>query len=287
MRLERYQDAAAFADQAMPLLLECEAHNCVSLGVLSRLSESISARPGERPPLLALLRAPNGLVAAAATRTAEYPLVLSPCPIATAELFADRLFDAGESLSGVTGDVAAADAFARHWARRKPYAARWGDRLGVYQLERLVAPRPAAGTFRQARAEEFAALLPLAKGFYREIRESVTDPTDALERALTERRLFVWCDQAGRIVSMAAWAGPTPNGARVNFVYTPPDQRGRGYASNCVAAVTRLLLESGRKRVFLFTDMANPTSNAIYQSLGYVHVGHQQGIFFDAPDTHC
>jgi predicted GNAT family acetyltransferase len=285
VRLERYHDAAEFGTHVLPLLLEHEAHNCVMLGVLSRLSASAPGRRDEPSPLLALLRAANGQVAATATRTGTYPLVVSPCPPETAAGFADRLFDAGESLSGVIGEVMTAEGFASAWARRKPYARRLGDRLGVYQLERLKAPRPAAGTFRQASFEEFAVLLPFAKDFYREIHETVTDPTDALDRALRERRLYVWCDHDGRIVSIAAWAGRTPNGARVNFVYTPPDQRGRGFASNCVAAVTRTLLESGRKRVFLFTDLANATSNRIYQALGYVHVGQQRGIFFDAPDT--
>ena len=46
--------------------------------------------------------------------------------------------------------------------------------------------------------------------------------------------LFVW-DRAGP-VSMASAAGPTPNGIRVNGVYTPPEHRGRGYATVCVAA---------------------------------------------------
>lgn len=285
MRLERYQDAAEFGTHVLPVLLEHEAHNCITLGVLSRLSKSASARPDEPPPLLALIRAPNGQVAATATRTGTYPLVLSQCSPETAAVFADRLFDAGESLSGVIGEVMTAEAFASAWARRKPYARRLGDRLGVYQLEHLKVPRPAAGTFRQATFEEFAVLLPFAKDFYREIHETVTDPTDALERAVRERRLYVWCDHDGRILSMAAWAGRTPNGARVNFVYTPPGQRGRGYASNCVAAVTHMLLESGSKRVFLFTDLANATSNRIYQALGYVHVGQQQGIFFDALDA--
>jgi uncharacterized protein len=52
-------------------------------------------------------------------------------------------------------------------------------------------------------------------------------------------------------------------------VYTPPELRGRGYASACVAALTQQLLDSGRRFVFLFTDLANPTSNSIYQTVGY------------------
>ena len=52
-------------------------------------------------------------------------------------------------------------------------------------------------------------------------------------------------------------------------MYTPPEMRRRGYASAAVSALTRKLLDSGRKFVFLFTDLKNPTSNKIYQQMGY------------------
>src|SRR5438045_3645778 len=79
--------------------------------------------------------------------------------------------------------------------------------------------------------------------------------------------LFVWRDP--QPVSMAAWAGQTPRGVRVNMVYTPPELRRRGYASAAVSTLTKKLLDAGRKFVFLFTDLSNPTSNKIYQKMGY------------------
>jgi hypothetical protein len=79
--------------------------------------------------------------------------------------------------------------------------------------------------------------------------------------------VFVWDD--GRPVSMAAWAGRTGRGVRVNFVYTPPEYRRRGFASACVADLTQHLLAEGHAFCCLFTDLANPTSNSIYQKIGY------------------
>ena len=95
-------------------------------------------------------------------------------------------------------------------------------------------------------------------------------------------------DAHGRTAGSAARAGPrtsgsttagrsrstgvgglTPHGIRVGPVYTPPEQRGRGYASNLVAEVSQLQLDAGRTFVFLFTDLANPTANKIYQAIGY------------------
>ena len=70
-------------------------------------------------------------------------------------------------------------------------------------------------------------------------------------------------------VSLAGFGGRTPNGIRVGPVYTPPDLRGRGYASALTADLTRRLLAGGRRFCFLYTDLANPTSNSIYQRIGY------------------
>ena len=72
---------------------------------------------------------------------------------------------------------------------------------------------------------------------------------------------------------MAAWNRPTRRGVAVNQVYTPPQWRRRGYAINAVAQLSSLLLARGRGFCCLFTDKANPTSNSIYQQIGYRHIG--------------
>jgi predicted GNAT family acetyltransferase len=68
---------------------------------------------------------------------------------------------------------------------------------------------------------------------------------------------------------MASYGGPTPNGLRIGSVYTPPEYRRRGYASACTAATCEFILASGRSFATLFTDLANPTSNRIYQAIGF------------------
>lgn len=70
-------------------------------------------------------------------------------------------------------------------------------------------------------------------------------------------------------MSIAASAGPTPNGIRIGPVYTPPEHRGRGYASAVTAAASQTELGMGRRFIFLFTDLSNPTSNKIYQQIGF------------------
>jgi hypothetical protein len=80
--------------------------------------------------------------------------------------------------------------------------------------------------------------------------------------------MYVWVN-GGKPVSMVCHTGPTPHGIRVSFVYTPPEQRRKGYASACTAALSRRLLDAGYQFCFLFTDLGNPTSNHIYQDIGY------------------
>jgi predicted GNAT family acetyltransferase len=60
---------------------------------------------------------------------------------------------------------------------------------------------------------------------------------------------------------------------RVNFVYSPPEFRGRGYATACVTALTRQLLDEGRAFCCLYADRANPTSTGIYERIGYRPIG--------------
>ena len=82
------------------------------------------------------------------------------------------------------------------------------------------------------------------------------------------RTVYLWEDQ-GAIVSVVGAGGETPNGIRIGPVYTPPEARGNGYASSLTAAASQDQLDRGRRFVFLFTDLANPTSNRIYQAIGY------------------
>jgi predicted GNAT family acetyltransferase len=77
----------------------------------------------------------------------------------------------------------------------------------------------------------------------------------------------------GEPVSYAGAYNFTPNGVRVGPVYTPPEHRRRGYAAALVAEVTERELNNGRAFAYLYTNLANPTSNALYQRIGYRRVG--------------
>jgi predicted GNAT family acetyltransferase len=94
---------------------------------------------------------------------------------------------------------------------------------------------------------------------------------------------YLWENEAGTPVAMASASGPTPHGIRIGGVYTPPELRGRGYASSAVAALSARLLDEGRRLCFLFTDASNPTSNSIYRRIGYEQVAEVVELRF-GPD---
>ncbi|MGH3507437.1 MAG: GNAT family N-acetyltransferase, partial [Nocardioidaceae bacterium] len=102
--------------------------------------------------------------------------------------------------------------------------------------------------------------------FSREMGVPVLGVRADVDRRIREGRLHVW-DDGGR-VCMVGTAWPVEGVARIGPVYTPPAYRGRGYASNLTAHVTGQVLSSGLVPT-LFTDLANPTSNKIYQAIGY------------------
>ncbi len=102
---------------------------------------------------------------------------------------------------------------------------------------------------------------------------AVEDAESTLEHRLSDPHggIVLW-EVGGAPVSLAGFGGPTANGIRVGPVYTPRELRRRGYGTALTARLTRSLLDHGRRFCFLFTDLANPTSNGIYMRIGYVPV---------------
>jgi predicted GNAT family acetyltransferase len=154
----------------------------------------------------------------------------------------------------------------------------------IYRLERLIEPGPIAGQSRIATVDDRAVLYDFVTAFMREALDRHDDDyaREIVDRGLDlgQRTFYLWDD--GGVVSLAATGGTTPNGIRLGPVYTPPALRGRGYGSAVTAAASRAELDAGRRFIFLFTDLANPTSNKIYQSIGYEPVTDIDQLVFEA-----
>ena len=173
----------------------------------------------------------------------------------------------------VPGVVARADlaaAWAEEWAKKRRVQAQLAVSQRIYQLERVIEPKVVPGALRLA--EDVEQLTDWIEGFDQEALAHELSTREA-NRANAVRRVragmtYFW-EVNGRPVSMAALARPSRNGVSVNLVYTPPQWRGRGFASAVTAAVSREGLGRGYRFCCLYTDLSNPTSNSIYTKLGY------------------
>jgi predicted GNAT family acetyltransferase len=138
---------------------------------------------------------------------------------------------------------------------------------------------------RRAEAGERPLLERWLREFQREALPHEQHEPERLRRIVDQRLhdpdggFFLW-EVGGEPVSFAGAGGRTPNGIRIGPVYTPAELRGRGYATTLVADLSRLFLERGLRFCFLYTDLANPTSNAIYERIGYVRVCASRQIAF-------
>lgn len=148
---------------------------------------------------------------------------------------------------------------------------------GVYQLEHVIPPSVASpGHLRLAQAADSRTLSLWHAAFTAESmphkQSSGTDNLQAVRDQIQAQQLFVW-ERDGQITCTAARKRETNHGTAISLVYTPPEYRGQGYASACVAALSQYLLDSGKSFCCLFTNLLNPTSNGIYERIGYDRIG--------------
>jgi predicted GNAT family acetyltransferase len=268
MDVREVRDPERFAAEATPLLLEDEARHNLLLGIAGTLVDLPEAYPEHH----LFVVEDRGRPVLAAGMTPPFNLVVSRPPRADAiAALATFLRDRGLDLPGVTGALPEAADFARHWERAAGVTSRRRMEQLIYRLTDVRPIKGVPGRMRPAAEEDRELLLGWIGEFWREALEE-----DVAERAehLVDMRLrgrgggfAVWDD--GEPVSLAGDGSRTPNGVRIGPVYTPPDRRGRGYASALVAALSADLLASGRRFCFLYTDRSNETANGIYGRIGY------------------
>jgi predicted GNAT family acetyltransferase len=171
-------------------------------------------------------------------------------------------------IPALVGEAGAAATFAGWYAtlRKTPVTPLEGQRL--YRLGTLVPPTGVAGSLRLATAEDEPLVVAWSVEFVRDIGgENSEDAAQSAKRRLAEGRVWIWED--GSPVSVAMVPATVERVSRVGFVYTPPEHRRRGYAAALTAAVSERCLAAGADTCVLFTQLSNPTSNAIYQRIGY------------------
>ena len=283
LRVRRYADPREFLAETAGFLGEREVEHNLILGLAAELSRDQAVY---RPPYyLAAVLDRDDRVVGCALRTPPFKLLSTALPAAAIAPLVEDVATFTPPPDAVAGEPPTARALADAWCARRGGSWRTGLRQRLYRLDSLVPPpRPAPGAPRVAGAGDVALVSGWLEAFGRDAGMLVGN-APARARSLVGAGDVVLWEDGGRPQSMAATTGRTAHGARVGFVYTPQALRGRGYASACVAELTARLLASGLDFCCLFTDLANPVSNAIYQRLGYRAVCDSEDCVFAPPLT--
>ncbi|KAB8319281.1 GNAT family N-acetyltransferase [Tolypothrix campylonemoides VB511288] len=270
MKLHQFEDASQFYEQVKDYLLSQEALHSFLLGMCNILIRNPDRFPEK--PYLATVEV-DGDIVAVVMRTPPRNLLLSKIQDFVAiKTIAQELHLTQESLPGINAPTIEAKAFAEAWYSLTGQSYQLKMSLRAFQLEQVQAIPQATGCLRIATEGERELLIRWFEAFTLEALGSVEPGVErTVERHLQQGSAYIWEDKTP--VSMTCQVGVTPNGARVSLVYTPPEHRRKGYGSACVAALSETLLKAGHRYCFLFTDLANPISNRIYQAIGYKAVG--------------
>ena len=271
--LTRHADAAGFLAAARPALELEEAANNLILGLplrILRQPESVATQP-----YFATVT-DGGALRAAAVMTPPYNVVVwAAQPGAQAELglIADDLYRHRWPVPGVGARAPTAEEFCEAWQSRAGARITLTGHRRIYRLDRVVAPAWPPGEARLAGHGDTTLIAAWMEGFYRDagIREPYEDWVLMARKRVEAGDVLLW-SLGGAPVSMAARSRVLPRGAVVSLVFTPGELRGHGYASAVVAALSQRLLDAGHQYCALYTDLANPTSNSIYQKIGYAPV---------------
>lgn len=227
------------------------------------------------------VRDESGEVVGAGMRTFPRPPhtpYLLQMPVEAARELARVLHARGEHVPAINGALAAVEVFAAELAALTGGTVRTAEEMRLHELGTLVRPTALPpGRLRCATEADLDVVLGYFDAFGPDSAEQAgrhdphASPIESRESTLlriTGGDVWLWETSDGVPVHVTAYNPPSFGVARVGPVLTAREHRGHGYAAAAVAEVSAMLLERGA-RVCLFTDAANPVSNALYERLGY------------------
>lgn len=269
MSFQHYESVERFASRVTPFLQENEDKFSLFLGVLER----IKAGDYENPYMATIEE--NGQLLAIFQMTPPHPLniiFVDENKLATCtDLCITELINQAVPVESIISVKEWAILFANKWQERTGGSYSLMMDQGLYRLDKVEESlEMSPGTWRYATANDALLIEKWFGQFEHDIGLPNTAPVEIKKRVkamLDAKEVFLWEDQ-GEVVSMMKKARPTANGVTVSLVFTPAEKRRKGYGRTMVAAVSKELLKEFKFCV-LYTDMLNPTSNKIYQEIGY------------------
>ncbi|MFX1391812.1 MAG: GNAT family N-acetyltransferase [Promethearchaeota archaeon] len=272
MEVKFYEDINKFYNLIIDFLLNKEAENNLILSVLDTVKNN-PTRYGEDKPFLTIVRQDNK-IKLVSLRTPPYNQLISYTEdLKSIDALTDILLRKNIELPGVTGFKDGVKRFIQLWCESKKLKPQLIRNERIYKLEKVTEDFLGTREFFVGTEVNQSLIMNWTINFIKEAlnetEESIIARSlEGVKDDIKAKKIFLLKD-GQEIVSMARKAGKTPNGNLVNLVYTPPDLRRKGYATECVAKLSKHILEEGNTFCFLFTDLMNPVSNSIYQKIGY------------------
>ncbi|RDH76578.1 GNAT family N-acetyltransferase [Mycolicibacterium moriokaense] len=230
----------------------------------------------------------RGTAVGAALQTPPYPLACNGIPASAEPVTATEIARVRPELGGVRGNRDRALAFAAAWRAATGCAGTVVTEERLYRLGVLDPPAGVPGVGRVATAADDTVLVDWVTAFFVETFSHQRDASAGrrfVDRANAVGDRFVLWHDGGRPVSTAMLRAPSAGVSRIGPVFTPPGSRGHGYGSAVTAAAARLARRRGVDDVVLFADLANPTSNGIYQRIGFEAVSYSVRVSFASPSA--
>lgn len=215
----------------------------------------------------------------------ERSLVITEFTDSILKKIAESLFATNIKIPAVVGPASTSEKFADIWGQltQQSYKLAMGQK--IYQLDKVISPKNTNGKLVAA-TDEYTEII--SQWLYQFNIESLPHEPATIQKALNlaqtkikKGEIYLWLDIQNKPVSMNLVTRPTQNGISIGGVYTPVELRKNGYASATVAQTSQLMLSSGKKFCVLYTDVENPTSNKIYQNIGYKEIATSQHFIFE------
>ncbi len=271
MIVHQYKDIKPYAQVALPFLEREEAANNLMIG---QTLDFLNKPETSEELKLFTVHNQEQLVLVSMQTSPKFPLLVygnDEHLEASASALSEFLKGLGFTTKRILGPKAFAEPFANIWKKYFQVNGRTDFALKVFRLDQVNPLKYSEGTFRIAEDADIPLLINWTLAFDQETFSHNITKTEAKIKVLEKMNsqdLYVW-EKDGEVVTMAASARPTRHGTTINYVYTPKEHRRKGYASSCVACLSQLMLDKGNQFCSLFTDATNPTSNKIYQNIGY------------------
>lgn len=279
MDLEFTDDPAHFLDAASAHLAADPVLTTVIATVTQRMARS-GGSPDAPYEWWLVVRDDDGAVVGTAMRTAPfapYPLYVLAMPDDAALALARALHERREEVGGINGALPAAQLVADETARLTEGTAQVDEHVRLFELGDLALPPAPPGRLRPATRDDGELCRAWYAAFGRDAAEQagrdgvhamMEFTLDDIHARIDETLIWLWEDETGTVVHLTGANAPANGVTRIGPVYTPKAYRGRGYASRAVGELSQRFVDQGI-RCCLFTDQANPTSNRIYEALGY------------------